>query len=143
MLIEFINVLSSNYKNISLKDTMIVYNIFKINYLINKLMDEKVNQYIDKQKSPQKEICTILRKIILNTFPSIKEEIKWGVPYYGKIFYFVSLKTHVNLGFSIRNLNSDEINLLEGTGKTMRHIKIKNVEDINEKRIEKFLKMVM
>jgi hypothetical protein len=106
-------------------------------------MDEKVSQYIEAQNSPQKEICRSLREIILKTFPSIKEEMKWGVPNYGNLYYFVALKTHVNLGFSIKNLNKDEIRLLEGTGKTMRHIKIKNVEDIDKQRIVKLLKMVM
>lgn len=40
----------------------------------------KVDEYIKKQKSPQKEILQSLRKIILNTFPKIEEEIKTGVP---------------------------------------------------------------
>jgi hypothetical protein len=106
-------------------------------------MDEKVSQYIEEQKSPQKEICRILREILLKTFPSLKEEMKWGVPNYGNLYYFVALKAHVNLGFSIKNLSDDEIKLLEGTGKTMRHIKIRNVEEINEERIVKLLKMVM
>ena len=35
-----------------------------------------VNKYIDKQKSPQKEILLKLRKIILNTVPKINEEMK-------------------------------------------------------------------
>ena len=106
-------------------------------------MSQEVNEYIEKQNSPQKEICRILREIILKTYPNIKEEMKWGVPYYGNIYYFVALKTHVNLGFSIKKLNPDEIKLLEGTGKTMRHIKIKNMKDIEEEKIVKLLKMVM
>lgn len=106
-------------------------------------MDNKVNQYIDEQSSPQKEICRALREIITKTFPSIKEEMKWGVPNYGNLYYFVALKDHVNLGFSIKNLDEDEIKLLEGTGKTMRHIKSKSIDDIDEEKIIKLLKMVM
>jgi len=106
-------------------------------------MYPEVSKYIDKQNVPQKEICQSLRKIILKTFPNIKEEMKWGVPYYGNLYYFVALKTHVNLGFSIKKLSNDEIRLLEGTGKTMRHIKFKNVEEIKEEKIIKLLKMVM
>jgi hypothetical protein len=106
-------------------------------------MDEKVKEYLDKQKTPQKEICQKLREIILGTFPNIKEEMKWGVPNYGNLYYYVALKNHVNLGFSIKNLTNDEIKLLEGTGKTMRHIKIRNVDDIDEQKIAKLLQMVM
>jgi hypothetical protein len=69
----------------------------------------KVEEYLQKQKSPQKEICQQLRTIILRTFPSIKEEMKWGVPTYaeGK-YYIVSLKEQVNLGFSMINLSKEE-----------------------------------
>ena len=105
-------------------------------------MDNKVKDYIEKQKSPQKEICQKLREIILSTFPNIIEEMKYGVPYYGNKYYIVALKTHVNLGFSIKGLTKEEISVFEGSGKTTRHIKINTLEDIDEKRIIKLLKMV-
>ncbi|MFX1349196.1 MAG: DUF1801 domain-containing protein [Promethearchaeota archaeon] len=105
-------------------------------------MENKVNEYIEKQKSPQKEICQKLREIILSTFPNIVEEMKYGVPYYGNRYYIVALKTHVNLGFSIKGLNKEEILLFEGSGKTTKHIKINTIEGIDEKKIIKLLKMV-
>ncbi|MFX0154629.1 MAG: DUF1801 domain-containing protein [Candidatus Hodarchaeota archaeon] len=105
-------------------------------------MENKVNEYIVKQKSPQKEICQKLREIILNTFPNIIEKMKYGVPYYGNRYYIVALKTHVNLGFSIKGLNKEEISLFEGSGKTTKHIKINTIEGLDEKKIIKLLKMV-
>jgi hypothetical protein len=52
-------------------------------------MDKKVDEYIEKQTSPQREICKKLRQIIFKTFPEgIKEEMKWGVPAYGNGKYF-------------------------------------------------------
>ncbi len=106
-------------------------------------MDTKVEEYIEKQNSPQKKICQKLREIILNTFPDIKEEMKYGVPYYGNRYYIVTLKNHVNLGFSIKDLTKKEISLLEGSGKTTRHLKVDSFNDINEGKIIKLLKMVM
>ncbi|MBD3253814.1 MAG: DUF1801 domain-containing protein [Candidatus Lokiarchaeota archaeon] len=105
-------------------------------------MSKKIDNYIEKQISPQKEICQSLRTIILNTFPDIKEEMKYGVPYYGNKFYIVALKNHVNLGFSIKSLTKDEINLFEGTGKTTRHLKIKSKESIDKENIKELLKLV-
>lgn len=103
----------------------------------------KVDEYIEKQKSPQKEICIHLRAIIFKTFPNIKEEMKWGVPTYGEgNFYIVALKTHVNLGFSIEKLSKEEIAMLQGSGKTMRTIEVRNVNEIDEKKIVGFLKLV-
>jgi hypothetical protein len=86
------------------------------------MKDKKVDEYIDKQKSPQKEICNKLREIILKMFPDIKEKMKWGVPSYtdGK-YYFVALKTHVNLSFSIKGLTEEDIALFDGGGKTTKH----------------------
>ncbi len=105
-------------------------------------MDPKVDEYMEKQISPQKELCLILRDLILNTFPSIKEDMKYGVPYYGEEFYIVALKSHVNLGFSIKGLTTEEINLFEGSGKTTRHLKISSEDDIDENNIKRLLKMV-
>lgn len=106
-------------------------------------MDKKIDEYIDKQKSPQKEVCKKVREIIFKTFPDIEEEMKWGVPSYenGK-YYFVALKTHVNLGFAIKGLSKEEIALFDGGGKTMKHIKIHSLKDIDEKRIVSLLKLV-
>ena len=105
--------------------------------------DEKVSEYIEKQKSPQKEICKKIRAIILGAFKNIKEEMKWGVPSYGEgKYYFVALKDHVNIGFSIKGLSEEEQALFHGGGKTMKNIEIKSLKDINEKEIIKLLKLV-
>jgi len=105
-------------------------------------MDLKVQKYVEKQKSSQKEICLKLREIILRTFPDIKEEMKWSVPAFssGK-FYIGAMKNHVNLGFSVNGLTEKQLALFEGSGKTMRHIKIRTFSDIDEKKIVKLLKM--
>jgi hypothetical protein len=105
-------------------------------------MDKRVDEYIKKQKSPQKEICDELRRIIFKTFPDIQEEMKWGVPSYdqGK-YYLVALKTHVNLGFSSKGLSKEQISLFGASGKTMKHIEIASLQDIAEKRIVKLLKL--
>jgi hypothetical protein len=112
-------------------------------------MDKAVDGYIQKQKSPQKEICRQLQHIILTTFPTITEEMKVGVPCYGCStkdscgnFYIAALKDHVNLGFSLRGLTNKQQGLFEGSGKTMKHIKVYSVEEIDEGRIIKLLKMV-
>jgi len=105
-------------------------------------MEKQVERYIEKQKSPQKEICQKLRKIILKNLPKTKEEIKMGVPWYEGKYYIVSLKDHVNLGFCVRGLKKKEMDLLEGKGKFMRHLKFFSLHDIDEKKIVKLLKLV-
>jgi len=112
-------------------------------------MDTKVDEYIKKQKSLQKEICTRLRSIILTTYPDINEEMNVGVPCYGSTkeepcgkYYIASLKDHVNLGFSLNGLTKQQQGLFEGSGKTMKHIKVYSVDEIDEKKIIRLLKII-
>ena len=105
-------------------------------------MDRGVSNYIDKQKSPQKEISQKLRGIILSTFPDIREEMKLGVPWYEGKYYIVALKDHVNLGLSIKGLPKEKTNLFKGSGKTMKIIEFRSVDDIDEQRIVDLLRTV-
>ena len=106
-------------------------------------MNIQVDEYIEKQKSPQKEICRRLREIVLKTLPKIEEEMKWGVPSYAiGTFYIVALKDHVNLGFSMKGLSKDERERFEGSGKTMKTIGISSIKEINEDRLVELLRLV-
>ena len=104
-------------------------------------MNREVNAYLEKQKSPQKEICKKLRRMILKTFPKINESYKLGCVWYGKC-YIVGLKDSVNLGFSVKGLLKKEKDNFSGTGSMMRHLKFKEVKDIDEKKIVRLLKLV-
>ena len=106
-------------------------------------MEKDVNEYIVKQKSPQKEILQEVRRIFHKTLPSCEEKMRWGVPTFaaGK-FYIAAMKNRVHVGFAITGLNKDETSLFEGSGKTMRHIKIPTLEDIDEKKLVNLIEMV-
>lgn len=106
-------------------------------------MNTQVNEYIEKQKSPQKEIIQKVRKIFQKKLSNSEEKMRWGViTYPPDKFYIASMKNRVHVGFAITGLNKDEIKLFEGSGKTMRHIKISTVEDVNEKKLIELIEMV-
>ena len=69
--------------------------------------------------------------------------MRWGVITYsdGK-FYIAAMKNRVHVGFAITGLNKDEIRLFDGSGKTMRHIKIPTLADIDEKTLVKLIERV-
>ena len=106
-------------------------------------MDKQVIDYLKKQKSPQKEIIRKVRKIFQKTLPSCEEKMAWGVVTFaaGK-FYIAAMKNRVHVGFAITGLNKDEINLFEGSGKTMRHIKIPTLVDVDEEKLVELIEMV-
>jgi len=102
-----------------------------------------VEQYYNKRKSPQKEICIKLREIVKKEYPKYKESMLWGVPVFNDgLFYIVALKDHVNLGFTISNISKEEEKLFDGGGKTTRKIEIKGIKDIDEVQIKKLLNFV-
>lgn len=106
-------------------------------------MGNQVDVYIEKQKSPQKEILRGVRRIFRETLPNCQEEMRWGVVVFaaGK-FYMAAMKNRVHVGFAITGLSKDEIDLFEGTGKTMRHIKISNPESIDRERLVRLIELI-
>lgn len=106
-------------------------------------MQKEITNYINKQPSPQKEILKKVRKIILETLPVADEKMAWGViTYSNNKFYIAGMKNRVHIGFARKGLNKKEIELFEGTGKTMRHIKIHSPKEVDEKELVKLIKLV-
>ena len=104
-------------------------------------MNKEVAGYINRQKAPQKEICKRLRSIILETFPGIDEEIWAGAPFYGRRYYIAVLKDHVNMGFAVNGLSQKQMDLFEGKGRMMRHLKFFSLKDVDEAKIVRLLKV--
>ena len=106
-------------------------------------MNKQVADYIKKQKSPQKEIIQKVRHIFLKTLPNCEEKSAWGViALEGGKFYIATIKDRVHVGFAINGLDKEEIDLFEGSGKTMKHIKIHSLKDIDEKNLVRLIKLV-
>ncbi|MGP4039759.1 DUF1801 domain-containing protein [Gracilibacillus sp. D59] len=97
----------------------------------NKSVEKIISQFPD----PIQEITNSLRQIVLESSDNFKEEIKWGMPSYSinnNICYLQPSKKHVNLGFYAGGQLDDKYNLLGGEGKKMRHIRVKNIADVDE-----------
>lgn len=106
-------------------------------------MNKKVKDYIENQEEFKIVLLKKSRKLILETIPNCKEEFNWGVPVYddGK-FYIAAMKTRVHIGFAITGLNKQEVEQFEGSGKTMRHIKIHSLEEFDQKKLSQLIKLV-
>jgi uncharacterized protein YdhG (YjbR/CyaY superfamily) len=106
-------------------------------------MNKQADEYIEKQKSPQKEILKKVREIVQRTLPGCEEKMAWGVVMYasGK-FYIAAMKNRVHVGFAVTGLSKDEIGMFEGSGKTMKHLKIPTLESIDENRLVQMIELV-
>lgn len=106
-------------------------------------MDKLVEGYIEKQQPQLKEIILRVRELFFKTLANCTEKKTWGVITLGNDkFYIAAMKDRVHVGFSINGLKPEEIALFEGSGKTMRHIKIHTVDDIDGEKLVKLIKMV-
>ena len=76
----------------------------------------------------------ILEVYIVSLIYGPTHRIKDGICYIGVI------KNHVNLGFHRGAELADRQKLLEGTGKQMRHIKIRNMPDLLRPAIRTYLR---
>lgn len=103
-------------------------------------MNTKITDYINNTPKEQQEIMNNVRNLIHQTIKNVSEEFKWNRPVFRlkKDFaYLQANKNYVNLGFykDFEKLN-DPNGLLEGTGTTMRHIKLKTINDIDSKLLK-------
>lgn len=87
-----------------------------------------------------------LRTLIHEKVPSVEENFKWSRPVFtsetGDFAYFKTAKSYATFGIFKFDKVKDHKDLLEGTGKDMRHIKIKKADDIEPGIIEKWLQQI-
>ncbi len=105
----------------------------------------QVTEYIKNAPEQQRELMQSLRKLIHDSVPGVTEEFKWSRPVFRAakdIAYFKTAKAYLTLGFFDFQKLEDPEGRLEGTGKDMRHIKLKTPADIDENLIRIWLKAV-
>lgn len=110
------------------------------------MWNDQVTEYIQNAPKEQEEIMKAIRSLIHKNAEHVTEEFKWSRPVFRSkkdFAYLQANKNHVNLGFynGFEKLN-DPDGILQGTGKAMRHIKLKNISDINSELLSEWLKVL-
>lgn len=109
-------------------------------------MNSEVTNYIQNSAEEQVGILKDLRALVFSVVPNVNEQFKWGRPVYGleKDFcYLATTKKHVTFGFFKFEKVITNKNLIEGTGKDMRHIKINKASQIVEYQLSKMIEEVL
>ncbi len=113
---------------------------------MQKTKDERVQKFLEEIGMFDEEKLNILlklREIVFEEFPDVQEKMMYG----GIMFsidadfggIFVS-KKHISFEFSKGYRFSDPEELLEGTGKFRRHLKIRSLSDVEAKNVIFFVK---
>jgi hypothetical protein len=92
------------------------------------------------------EIVQDLRKLILGLTTGISEEVKYGGILFGAEHHFCGIfayTNHVSVEFGNGASLPDKFNVLEGSGKLRRHIKVLSKQDIKGKHVEHYLRLAL
>lgn len=105
-----------------------------------------VDGYIGQYKGWQREALMRLREIIVAAGPDLAEDIKWAQPVYefqGPVCYIKAFSDHINVGFWRGTELRDADGLLVGDSMKMRHITIRNVNEIKRDVLESLVKQAV
>ncbi len=72
---------------------------------------------------------------VLDQAPNLGQMTRWGFPSFVGNSTLISVcgqKQHVNIQFYMGSKLADQHKLLEGTGKSMRHVKIRKLSDLDQ-----------
>ena len=116
---------------------------------MKKSENEKVQQFLDAIMTVDEDQYRILQKlrgVVNKIHPMTKEKMMYGgimfslTEDYAGIF---ARKNHVSFEFGDGFKMNDPYNLLEGKGKYRRHLKIKSLTEIEDKKVEFFVRQAV
>lgn len=96
----------------------------------------KADGYFNSLEDNVGPLALALRSLVCETIPGAVEVIKWGIPVYelNNQMWFCSIRS--GKGYAALQFGADWTSLpdpdglLEGTGKKLRHVKIRSKDDI-------------
>jgi hypothetical protein len=91
-------------------------------------------------------IVAAIRSLMKECAPDAQEVISYGMPAYkGKrLFAWISTtKKDITLGFSRGTQMEDRYGLLGGVGKVSRHVKMKNLGEVNKTALRYYIKQAV
>lgn len=99
-------------------------------------MAKTVETWFEGLEPEQREIASALKALIEQTGPGLSCKLAWGFPCWSgneRIFSIAAHKDWCNLQlFYGAQLTSVAPDRIEGTGKAMRHVKIRSVEQVDQ-----------
>ena len=109
-------------------------------------MNQQVTKYISEAPEEQRKLMEAIRVIIQKEVPNVVENFKWSRPVFSTdsdFAYFKTSKSHLTFGVFKFEKIKDNRNILEGTGKDMRHIKLKKLDDLKPEIIKGWIQQII
>ena len=101
------------------------------------------NPYVRNDNPELRKVVRGLRGLVKAIVPGVKQPVNsWGIPTFESpdpfCFYMVG-KNHVTFGFHFGTSLQDPERLLEGAGKNIRHVKLREVKDLKRKGLRRLV----
>ena len=113
----------------------------------SRLNPEIFEAWLAEQSEQNRQLISDIRAVITAAGHNFTEGIKWGTPGYWlpevsrrNVCYIAPHNNYVRLGFFNGATMPDPDNLLEGTGKKLRHIKIHEITDANRQVLSDYVR---
>jgi hypothetical protein len=102
-----------------------------------------IDDYVQRGNPRLKHVAGALRRLVRRTAPQSREIINpWGIPTFalnGPLCFMMVGKNHVTFGFSRGTSLPDPTGLLEGAGKNLRHVKLKDVAQLRDANLRQLI----
>ena len=102
-----------------------------------------VDLYESKLPQPQKEIVKRLRTFMARSYPELTESLKWHLPTYSlngtNLMGLQDFRRHVKLNFFRGAKLHDAGRILLGTGKQVRHVTFRMIDDIDYRALQELI----
>jgi hypothetical protein len=103
----------------------------------------KRNPYVKDENPELRKVTQALRNFVKGIVPGVKETVNaWGVPTFevpDPFCFYMTGKNHVTFGLHFATSLPDPQGLLEGTGKNIRHVKLRSVRELEQKGLQELV----
>ena len=111
------------------------------------MSSEAVDEFVETKVQPEhREIVETLRTLMKECAPDATEVISRGSPAWqgSKLLAIISVsRTHITFAFARGAEFEDSFGLLEGVGKTTRHVKLKKPEAVSQEALRDYARQAV
>src|ERR1700674_3827997 len=106
-----------------------------------------VDEFVKSKVLPEfRPVVAAIRTLMKENAPHAKEAISYGIPMYGlkkPLAWINPSKTGVTFGFREGASFEDKYGLLRGVGKHARHVRMKNLDQVNRPAFKYYIKQAL
>ncbi|HYR49528.1 MAG TPA: DUF1801 domain-containing protein [Candidatus Eisenbacteria bacterium] len=106
-----------------------------------------VDEFVASKVLPEfRPVVASIRRVMKESAPGVHEVISYGIPMYGlkrPLAWINPSKTGITLGFRQGASFADRYGLLRGTGKHAKHVRMRNLGEVNVPALEYYIKQAL